>query len=576
MPVTSKDLLDHLSDLQLALEDYSFEKMTVEQASVVKESYDHFRNQLETCIWGGPVAVDTPEQQPVQTEQSPYDGVLSAIGHDLRNPLHGIVAFANILAEAPLEEPYRSIASSMCMASESMSETLDELCVYSRLKDNPSSEVAIPFAPATLLNEIRDYAHLKLLDKPVSIHLEMEFGISEYVIGNPSDLRRIMLNLIENACRYTREGEIKVMAGITKRNTGAELRIAITDTGIGIPEVELPHVFKPYYQGKQAMDVASKGAGFGLSIVGQLVARQSGQILMDSTEGKGCAVRLVLPCTPVAYKESKGTSVQNKRRESEVLQGMRILIVERDPLNFTVLRTRLQALGCEVFSVSNVGEAVQLLESAPLDALLLDLRLHREKDQKALKAIRTHSNPYIRSFPILGMSADPVGVSEDQYSHLGIDAFLPKPHTAETLFEKIRDLSKKAQLPAQASRHTQEPNGNDGDTVLVDLSYLETKCNGDSERLLLLIRALHNGMLEFAGRTRIGLNRGDFKSISEGAEKLLIALEMIRAQRLIPVVQQIWQASLEGEDENRIVRAFSTYLEEYLVVAEALERRMNR
>ena len=119
MPVTSKDLLDHLSDLQLALEDYSFEKMTVEQASVVKESYDHFRNQLETCIWGGPGAVETPEQQPAETTHSPYDGALSAIGHDLRNPLHGIMAFANVLAEAPLEEPYRSIASSMSMASES-------------------------------------------------------------------------------------------------------------------------------------------------------------------------------------------------------------------------------------------------------------------------------------------------------------------------------------------------------------------------------------------------------------------------------------------------------------------------
>jgi CheY-like chemotaxis protein len=570
MPVTSKDLLDHLSDLQLALEDYSFEKMTVEQASVVKESYDHFRNQLETCIWGGPVAVKTPEQQPAEITHSPYDGALSAIGHDLRNPLHGIMAFANVLAEAPLEEPYRSIASSMSMVSGSMSETLDELCAYSQFKDGSSSEVAIPFSPAALLREIRDYAHLRLLEKPVSIDLKMEFENSEYVIGNPSDIRRIMLNLIENACRYTREGEIKVMARISKRNTGAELRIAITDTGIGIPEVELPHVFKPYYQGKQAIEMASKGAGFGLSIVGQLVARQSGQIFLDSPEGKGCTVRLVLPCTPVAHKEIKGISVENKKLDSDILKGMRILIVERDPLNFTVLQTRLIALGCEVFSASDMDEAIQLLEAAPLDALLLDLRPQREKDQKGLQAVRTHANPYIRSFPILGMSADPAGASEDQCSKIGIDAFLPKPHTVETLFEKIRDLSKKARPIAQATR---EPDGND---VLLDLSYLETKCKGDSERLGLLIRALHNGMLEFAGRTRIGLNRGDFKSISEGAEKLLVALEMIRAQRLIPVVQQIWQASLEGEDENRIVRAFSTYLEEYLEVAEALERHMNR
>jgi hypothetical protein len=170
------------------------------------------------------------------------------------------------------------------------------------------------------------------------------------------------------------------------------------------------------------------------------------------------------------------------------------------------------------------------------------------------------------------MSADPSGTSEGEWLRTGIDAFLSKPHTAESLYQKIRDLSKKTQPQALAA---QTPQGIEGNTVLLDLSYLKTKCQGDSERLTLLIRALRNGMLEFAGRTRISLNRGDFKNISEGAEKLLIALEMIKAQRLIPIVQQIWQASMEDEDDNRIVRAFSAYLEQYQEVAEALERQMD-
>ena len=572
MPVTSKDLLDHLSDLQLALEDYSFEKMTVQEASAVKESYDHFRNQLETCIWGAPSEAIIPEQQITQTTNNPHDGALSAIGHDLRNPLHGIMAFAKVLAEAPLEEPYKSIAGSLSMASESMSETLDELCAYSRFKDGHSSEVAIPFSLTALLSEIREYAHLKLLDKPVHIHLDMDFGISESVMGNPSDLRRIMLNLVENACRYTQQGEIKVVAEISKGDTGAELRIAITDTGIGIPEVELPHIFKPYYQGKQPIDLASKGAGFGLSIVGQLVAKQNGQVLVESTEGRGSTVLLTLPCAPVPPQEARATSLENPSFESDCLKGMRILTVENNPLNYKVLQTRLNAMGCELFSVSGMDEAIQLLEAEPLDALLIDLRLYREKDLKALKAIRTHRNPYIRNFPILGMSADPAGASEAEWLRTGIDAFLSKPHTTEALYQKISDLSKEAQ---PAVRATPESDGNEGNAVLLDLTYLKTKCEGDSERLSLLIGALRNGMLEFAGRTRIGLNRGDFKSISEGAEKLLIALEMIKAQRLIPIVQQIWQASLDGEDENRIVRAFSTYLEQYQEVAKALEHYMD-
>ena len=573
MPVTSKDLLDHLSDLQLALEDYSFDKMTVEEASRVKESYDHFRNQLETCIWGAPGEVKIPEQQVAQTTHMEPDGVLSAIGHDLRNPLHGIIGFARVLAEAPLEEPYRSIAASVRMASESMSDTLDELCAFSRIKDTPTPEVSIAFSLTALLQEVRDYAHLKLLDKPVRIDLDMGSEIPESVLGNPSDLRRILLNLIENACRYTPKGEIRMLASLSKRNTKAELCIEISDTGIGIPEVELPHIFKPYYQGKQAMELAALGAGFGLSIVRQLVIKHDGRILVESTEGQGSIVKLTLPCTLGSTQGRIRTPKRIQKMESDILKGKRILIIENNPLNLKVLETRLKVMGCLLFSVADVSEAIELLESEPLDILLLDLRLHKDKDRKALKAIRTHQNPYIRRFPILGMSADLPSASEGQWSRIGIDGLLSKPHTAEALYQKISDLSHESQPASDAAQTLQR---NEDKTVsLVDLSYLKTKCKGDIKSLNLLVGALRNGMLEFAGRTRIGLNQGDFKSISEGAEKLIIALEMIKAQSLLPIVQQIRQASLEGGDKNRIIRAFSAYLSNYPEVAEALERHMH-
>ncbi|MGB5190949.1 hypothetical protein, partial [Robiginitalea sp.] len=146
-------------------------------------------------------------------------------------------------------------------------------------------------------------------------------------------------------------------------------------------------------------------------------------------------------------------------------------------------------------------------------------------------------------------------------------------HTAEALYQKISDLSHESQPASDAAQTLQR---NEDKTVsLVDLSYLKTKCKGDIKSLNLLVGALRNGMLEFAGRTRIGLNQGDFKSISQGAEKLIIALEMIKAQSLLPIVQQIRHASLEGGDKNRIIRAFSAYLSNYPEVAEALERHMH-
>ena len=222
MPITSKDLLDHLSDLQLALEDYSFEKMTVDQATSVKKSYAHFRNQLETRLWDSAGAAAIPEPDPVVESLSQNDGAIAAIGHDLRNPIHGIIGFAQVLAEAPLEEPYKSLASSLCAASESMAETIGEICSFSRLKQTGSEPIEIPFITADILEEIAEYARLNLLHKPLQIEMEISADLSRPVTGNPSDVRRILRNLIENACRYTLEGTIRVVADISKGTTGPD------------------------------------------------------------------------------------------------------------------------------------------------------------------------------------------------------------------------------------------------------------------------------------------------------------------------------------------------------------------
>ncbi|MDM9631769.1 ATP-binding response regulator [Robiginitalea aurantiaca] len=573
MPITSKDLLEHLTDLQLALEDYSFEKMTAAEARTVKKSYDIFRKQLETRIWDPARKGTIPSENSPKTTHQQYEGALEAIGNDLRNPLHGILGFTQILSEAPIAEPYKSIAASMHMASESMAETLEELGAFYRLKNGGGQAVTIPFSPARILEEAAAYARLQILDKPVDIGMDLEDGLHECLVGNPSDFRRILMNIIQNACRYTLSGRIHITANALKNEKLQELRVEISDSGIGIPEAELPHVFTPYYQGKQAMDLAAKGTGFGLSIVQQLLAKNAGKIEISSREGKGTKVRFTLPFGPVKPAKEISAARANSKDFTNALKGKRILIMENNTLNLDLLQHQLGVMGCAVFTVATVKEGIGLLETQPVDMLLLDLRIQSKKDMQALDEIRSHANSYIRNFPILALSGDINEASGLQLKEAGVDEVILKPFTQEALFNKLKNL--RAGAPVQAASLDVTGGEATAGTGLVDLSYLESKCKGDVQSMHILIRALRNGMLEFAGRTRIGLKRQDYSGIGEGAEKLLIALEMIKAHSLIPAVSQIRKASVEGVDENKIIRSFSVYLDRYPEVADALERYMD-
>lgn len=567
MPITSKDLLEHLSDLQLVLEDYSFEKMTVEEAREVKKSYEVFRKQIETRIWDPACRTKISGSHASKAAPNGYDKALESVANDLRNPLHGIIGFANILSEAPLEEPYKSIASSLYRASETMSDTLAELGVYYRIKNRDDSSPESPFSPAVVLEETKDYARLQLLHKPVNVILDFKSDLHQTVLGNPSDLRRILLNLIENACRFTQSGTIEIRAAISKSKTSPELCIEISDTGIGIPEAELPHIFKPYYQGKQAMDLAVRGTGFGLAIVHQLVAKQSGRIEISSCEGKGSTVRLTLP-----YTATSKTSVLPNQRNSYkgALSGKRVLIVEPDVMNDQLLQLQLEEMGCVFFLARDFSEAIQMLESHPMDILLAGLRLQNKKDRQGLEQIRNHQNSYIRNFPILGLTSEMTDSASDTLKEYGLDGLLFKPYTEEALFKKIKELGQICSPEALNDKLAEyDPST---EVEMIDLGYLESKCEGDPQSLNILVRALRNGMLEFAGRTRIGLNRRDYASIAEGAERLLVALEMIQAQSLISPVTQIYKSCRDGVDENKIIRAFSVYLSRYPKVADALER----
>ncbi|MEJ2585747.1 MAG: HAMP domain-containing sensor histidine kinase [Robiginitalea sp.] len=245
MPITSRDLLDQLADLQLTLEGYSFEQLNVEEASALNSYFDTFRAHLEEKLWNPQAGI--PANLPDSGLQTSGDtpGIITSVSHDLRNPLNGILGFTDLLGATRLDPDQQRCLRAIRLASKGALEILEELLQYNRLKSGTEYRTEVAFNPIGIFGEVREYIRALLEGTPVNFELFIAGRLPEKVKGDPSKLRRILMNLLENAVKFTSNGTVELVVRSTSGDEGDVLEFELSDTGTGIPGAELPFIFKP-------------------------------------------------------------------------------------------------------------------------------------------------------------------------------------------------------------------------------------------------------------------------------------------------------------------------------------------
>jgi CheY-like chemotaxis protein len=577
MPITSKDLLDQLADLQLALEGYSFDKLKVEEARALKSYFETFRTHLEQKIWnpGAGIPLNKPgSENPVSEDAM---GMVTSVSHDLRNPLNGIIGFTELLGATELNPDQEKYLQAIRLASKNSLEIVDELLHFSRLKSGAEGPNTVPFQPIQILGETRTYLRAMLEGKPVAFELYIEGLLPDTVTGDPSKLRRILLNLLENAIKYTDKGSIELIVSSDTTGNGCILKFIISDTGIGIPRAELPHIFKPYYQAGASRKGSGEGHGLGLSLVNKLIGEQGGSIQAESFEGQGSTFRFELPYG--LPKEDVNETIIEKHQapRDSVLQGACILVFEDNPLNQKLLETRLGKWGCQVFSPPSVPSGIRLLQRESVDLILMDLRMPLMDGFQATRRIRQHREESIRRIPIIALTADISSAERERFRRSGIDDLLLKPYDPESLYASIANQIRHAKSRRDNADFLSEadPELYAGQR-LFSLEFLEGECMGDFRMLSDLLALFRNNLMEFAGRMKICLREGNLKGIQASTHKVISGLKLIEATELLRVVQTIHRAATETKDLTAAAWAYEEFLTLYPQVAEALEREMDK
>jgi signal transduction histidine kinase len=217
---------------------------------------------------------------------------LAVMSHELRTPLNAVIGYADLLGAGiggPLTPAQQQHVARIRAAARNLLSIIDDILVYARLEAGEDSYRSETVAVAGLLEEIADLVRPEAAQRGLDLAIDMEQHVT--VRSDREPLRRIITNLVANAVKFTASGEVRIQA----RSEGDQLRIAVTDTGRGIPADSLERVFSPFWQVDQSTTRSAGGSGLGLSIARRLALRLGGDIEVESEEGRGSTFTLILP-----------------------------------------------------------------------------------------------------------------------------------------------------------------------------------------------------------------------------------------------------------------------------------------
>lgn len=375
-----------------------------------------------------------PRRRGGRRNPRPIEIALGGLAHDIRTPLTGILALAQLLSSADLPERERRWAEAIYGAADHLARLTTIVIDAAKAESMGLVLHPVPFSPHDLTQSVATSLAGRAEGKALKAEISIAKNLPARVRGDEVRLRSALENLIDNAVKFTERGSVGFSASAKHAGRGrSRLTFIVRDSGIGIVAADLKRLFRPFAQASE--DVARRygGAGLGLLFVKRIAAAMGGSLKVASKPGRGSTFTLVVTV------ENDATPRRHPVRSGETPANLRVLSVEDNPYGRVVLGTVLRELGHRVTFVGTGEAAVETVARGQHDVVLMDVAMAGIGGLEAARRIRALPRP-AGNIPIIGVSGHADASDAAAAKAAGMDVYLRKPATPAEINEALRTV----------------------------------------------------------------------------------------------------------------------------------------
>jgi PAS domain S-box-containing protein len=358
---------------------------------------------------------------------------LANMSHEIRTPMNGVLGMAELLARTQLDAKQRTFTDIIVKSGNALLTIINDILDFSKIDAGQMVLDPVPFNLAEAIEDVATLISARAKEKDLEMIVRVDPGLDQMFVGDAGRIRQIITNLLGNAVKFTDAGHVLVDVTGRYDHGSTELRIAVTDTGIGIPAEKLDQIFEKFSQVDASSTRRHEGTGLGLAITSRLVALMGGEIGVDSEVGKGSTFWFTVTL-PVADTR------ELRRAPPQDVTGARVLVVDDNAVNRAILGELMAAWQFDSCAASSGAEglavalAAESLE-APVDCIVLDYQMPSMSGVEMARRLR--AEPRIAATPVIMLTSVDQSLGNAAYRDLAIDAHLIKPARSSALLEAI-------------------------------------------------------------------------------------------------------------------------------------------